>query len=97
MLFSYFKVAWRNMKKNKAFSFINIFGLSAGLACCMLIAVYLLNEWNYDSYQKDVNNLYQVGTVFNMQHKESVWAATPAPMAATMACSTRCTSEALAR
>ena len=84
MLLTYFKIAWRNMMKNKAFSFINIFGLSAGLACCMLIAVYLLNEWNYDSYQKDANNLYQVGTVFNMQHKESVWAATPAPMAATL-------------
>jgi putative ABC transport system permease protein len=82
MLFSYFKIAWRNMMKNKAFSFINIFGLSAGLACCMLISLYLLDEWNYDGYQKDAKDIYQVGTVFIMQHKESLWSSTPAPMAA---------------
>lgn len=52
------------MMKNKFFSIVNIFGLSVGLACCMLIALYLHYETSYDSYQKNIENLYQVGTSF---------------------------------
>lgn len=81
MIFNYFKIAWRNMMKAKAFSFINIFGLSAGLTCCMLISVYLRYEVSYDSYQPDVENLYQLATEFNNQGKSFKLAATPAPMA----------------
>ncbi|MCR8556858.1 ABC transporter permease [Mucilaginibacter sp. BJC16-A38] len=63
MIKSYFKIAWRSMMKNKFFSIVNIFGLSVGLTCCMLIALYLHYETSYDSYQKNIANLYQVGTV----------------------------------
>ena len=64
MLTSYFKIAWRNLMKNKVFSFINIFGLCAGLVCCMLISLYILNETSYDKYQKNADDIYQVGTEF---------------------------------
>jgi putative ABC transport system permease protein len=64
MLKNYFKIAWRNMMKNKVFSFINILGLSTGLTCCMLITLYILNETSYDRYQKNADNIYQVGTDF---------------------------------
>ena len=64
MIRNYVKIAWRNLMKNKFFSFINIFGLSVGLACCMLIALYLNYETSYDGYQQNINNLYQVGTSF---------------------------------
>lgn len=84
MLFNYIKIAWRNLMKNKAFSFINIFGLAAGLTCCMLISVYLLNEVNYDSYHKSAKNIYEVGTTFIMQHQPQNWGATPSPMAQAM-------------
>ena len=50
--------------KNKTFSFINIFGLCAGLVCCMLISLYILNETSYDKYQKNADSIYQVGTQF---------------------------------
>jgi len=50
--------------KNKVFSLINIVGLSTGLACCMLITLYILNETSYDRYQKNADNIYQVGTEF---------------------------------
>ena len=50
--------------KNKVFSVINILGLSTGLACCMLITLYILNETSYDRYQKNGDNIYQVGTEF---------------------------------
>lgn len=64
MIKNYFKIAWRNLMKNKIFSFINILGLSTGLACCMLITLYILNETSYDSYQKNADQIYQVGTEF---------------------------------
>jgi putative ABC transport system permease protein len=85
MIFNYLKIAWRNMMKSKAFSFINIFGLAVGLTCCMLISVYLAYEWNYDGYQQDVGHLYQVETKFSMSGKEFTLAATAAPFAPAVA------------
>jgi putative ABC transport system permease protein len=83
MFFNYFKIAWRNLMKGKSFSFINIFGLATGLTCCMLISIYLRYEWSYDSYQKDVRDMYQVETEFKITTgKNFTLAATPAPMAA---------------
>ncbi|MGN6298446.1 MAG: ABC transporter permease [Ginsengibacter sp.] len=64
MIKNYLKIAWRNLMKNKVFSLINIVGLSTGLACCMLISLYILNETSYDRYQKNADNIYQVGTEF---------------------------------
>ena len=84
MIKSYLKIAWRNLMKNKVFSFINIFGLCAGLVCCMLISLYILNEMSYDKYQKDADDIYQVGTTFIMQGQENRTANTPAPMVAAM-------------
>jgi len=84
MLFNYFKIAWRNMIKSKTFSFINIFGLAAGLTCCMLISIYLLYEFSYDRNQPDVKNVYQMATTFIMNHKDFTLANVPAPMGATV-------------
>ena len=68
--------------KNKVFSFINIFGLSAGLACCMLIALYIYNETTYDDYHKHGDTIYQLGTTFLKKgDKNDNIANTPAPMA----------------
>lgn len=84
MLKTYFKIAWRNFKHNKIFSFINIIGLSVGLACCMLITLYILNELDYDKYQNNADNIYQIGTTFIQQGKEESMPNTPAPMGSTM-------------
>lgn len=64
MIKNYFKIAWRNVMKSKLFSFINIIGLSVGLTCCMLITLYIVNETSYDAYQKNADNIYQLGTEF---------------------------------
>jgi len=64
MIKNYIKIAWRNVMKSKLFSFINIFGLAVGLTCCMLITLFILNETSYDAYQKNADNIYQVGTQF---------------------------------
>lgn len=84
MLRNYFKVALRGLLKNKIFSLINVFGLSIGLLCCMLIVLYLHDELSYDSYHKNISRLYQVGTVFITGGKEDRFPAEPAVMAANM-------------
>src|SRR5690242_6746172 len=78
MIKNYFKIAFRNFRKNKAFSFINIFGLAVGLASCLLIMLYIFNENGYDNYHKDVDRLFRIASVNNMGE---TWAAAPAPLA----------------
>ena len=70
--------------KNKTFSFINVFGLAVGLTSCMLISLYLYHELSYDSYHKNANQIYQLGTTFVKEGKEDRTGVTPAPMAKTM-------------
>ena len=60
MLQNYLKIALRNLLRNKVFSFINIAGLSIGLACCMLIVLYTKDEVSYDRFHKNVNNIYRI-------------------------------------
>jgi putative ABC transport system permease protein len=84
MFRNYVKITLRSLQKNKLFSFINIFGLSIGLLCCILIVLYLYDELRYDSYHKNIKNLYQVGTVFLTGGKEDPFAAEPAIMAQNM-------------
>jgi putative ABC transport system permease protein len=60
MIKNYFKIALRNLRTNKVFSFINIFGLAIGLTCFMLIAVFVYNELSYDKYPADAKNIYRV-------------------------------------
>lgn len=60
MFKNYFKIAWRNLIKNKAHSFINISGLSVGLACSLLILLWVQNELNIDAFHKNGERLYKV-------------------------------------
>jgi putative ABC transport system permease protein len=60
MLKNYFKIAWRNLVKNKVYSFINISGLSLGLACAMLIILYVKDEVSYDRFHEDGEHIYRI-------------------------------------
>ena len=60
MFTNYFKIALRNLQRNKIFSFINIAGLALGLACAMLIILYVKDEVSYDKFHKNVKNIYRV-------------------------------------
>ena len=60
MFKNYLKIAWRNVRKNKGYSAINIGGLSIGLTCCLLIALYVRNEFSYDTYHEKADNIYRV-------------------------------------
>src|SRR5215211_6029972 len=60
MFKNYFKTAWRNISKNKVFSFINIAGLSVGMAACLLILQYVSFELSYDRFNKNAADIYRV-------------------------------------
>ena len=60
MFKNYFKTAFRNLERNKVYSFINIFGLSIGLACAMLIMLYVKDEISFDRFHKNVTHIYRI-------------------------------------
>ena len=64
MLKNYFNIAVRNLLKYKFISFINLFGLTIGLTCCLLILTYILNELSYDKYNKNADQVYRVTRTF---------------------------------
>lgn len=58
MLTNYFKIAWRNIRKQQLFSFINIGGLSIAMAAAIIIIIWVKNELSFDSYHKNADNIY---------------------------------------
>ena len=60
MFKNYFKVAVRNILKQKGLAFINLFGLSVGIACFSLFLLYAINEFTFDGFHKNANNIYRV-------------------------------------
>ncbi len=63
MIKNYFIIAFRNIRRNKVYSFINIAGLSLGLAAAMLIILYVKDEVSYDRFQKNLSNTYRIISV----------------------------------
>jgi putative ABC transport system permease protein len=62
MFKNYLKIAWRNLLKNKTFSLINIIGLASGLACFILIALYVADELSYDKYNDKADRIYRINS-----------------------------------
>src|SRR4051812_27483235 len=60
MLRNYFKIAWRNLLKNKSFSFINIMGLSIGIAVCFIIMLFVQDELNYDRFNEKADRIVRI-------------------------------------
>jgi len=60
MIRNYFKIAWRNIVKHKAYSAINIIGLAIGIAACLLILQYVAFELSYENFQDKKDRIYRV-------------------------------------
>ncbi len=60
MLRSYLLIAWRNIRKNKVFSLINILGLALGTAACLLIMQYVSFELSFDQFHQNADHIYRV-------------------------------------
>jgi len=82
MLKNYIKIALRNIKRNKGYSFINIAGLAVGMACCLFILFYVLYEFSYDTFHEDADRIYRVAMEFRAKDQPVKYGAvTPPPVA----------------
>lgn len=84
MLKNYFKVAFRNLRKQKVYAVINISGLAVGLACCFVIMLHVIYELSYDKHHADADRIYRVTTHINFSGEYVESAAGPAPMGPTL-------------
>ncbi len=84
MLKNYFKIAWRNIVKNKLFSAINIFGLSVGIALCFIIMLYVQDELSYDRFNTNADNIARIAFDANINGGKIFETSVMAPVAQTM-------------
>jgi len=82
MFFINLKIAIRNLVKNKGFSLINIGGLAIGMACCLLLLLYVSYEWGYDKHFKDIDRIYISRLNIDINGKLATTIATPNKLAA---------------
>jgi len=69
MFKNYFKTAWRNLMKSKMFSSINILGLTLGITVCMMIYLFIMNEFSFDDFHKNSDHIYRVMRGFESDGK----------------------------
>ncbi len=69
MLKNYLKIAFRNIRRNKLYSFINIFGLAVGMAACILILLWVTNETSYNHFNKNIDRIFLVAQT---QHYQTI-------------------------
>jgi len=78
MITNYLKIAFRNMKRHKGYSFINIAGLAIGMAICILILLWVQDELNFDRFHENAENIYRVN--MNDQNYGVVWPIVSIPV-----------------
>ncbi len=84
MIKNYFKAALRNMRLHKGLSFITIFGFAAGLACCILIMLYTIDQLGFDRYHAKAEQIYRVGIIGSLNSKTFMGPVSCAPLAEAM-------------
>ncbi|GGB17062.1 ABC transporter permease [Puia dinghuensis] len=84
MIRNYFKTALRNLWKNKGFSAINIVGLAIGLATCLLILIFVMDEQSYDRYNKNADRIYRLDGEIKFGGNHFILAVAPAPAGPTL-------------
>jgi len=81
MIQNYLKIAFRNLTKNRLFTFLNIAGLSVGLAAGLLMLLWTQDELSFDNFHRDTERIYRENAHFTSGGNEQAWAAVPAPHA----------------
>lgn len=85
MVKNYFKIALRNLIKHSFYSVVNIIGLSIGVACSLMILLYVASEKNYDSFHTQGENIYRIITSAKYGDNEFIFPVSSAPMGPTLA------------
>src|SRR5436190_16530377 len=70
MLRNYIKIAFRNLTRNKVFSIINLLGLSTGITVCLMIFLFIMNEFSVDNFHKNGKSIYRVMRGIQNEGKE---------------------------
>jgi len=81
MIHNYIKIAIRNLLRHKFYSMINIIGLAVGIACCLLILLYIQHELSYDRYHEKADRIYRLALSINFGGTEGEIATAGAPAA----------------
>ena len=81
MFRNYLLLAWRNLLKNRLYAFLNIMGLSVGLACCFLIIIFIRHEQRYDDFQEHQEQAYRVTYLPRFADPNLELTLNPAPLA----------------
>lgn len=84
MIKNYLKIAWRNLVRNKVYSFINILGLSVGMASCMLILIWIANEVSHDQFHEKKHRIYIANNRDVNEGMVNAWNWTPNIMASSL-------------
>ncbi|WP_242084884.1 ABC transporter permease [Aestuariivivens sediminis] len=84
MIKNYIRTAWRNLLKNKGFTAINIIGLSLGIGCFIVIAMFVSDELSYDKHNEHIDNLYRVHSDIVFGGTELIMALSSDPMGETL-------------
>ncbi|NGP77685.1 FtsX-like permease family protein [Balneolaceae bacterium YR4-1] len=84
MIKNYLKIAFRNLRNQKGYAFINISGLAVGLACCILIMIYVTHELSYDKHHEYSDRIYRVVSKIDFSGNYLELATAPAPMGPTL-------------
>lgn len=79
MLQNYLKIALRNLRRHPFYAFVNIFGLALGIACCLLIAFFIRDEWSYDQFHKDADRIYRIALFEHYEDHDYLNVETPFP------------------
>ncbi len=79
MIRNYIKTAYRSLLKNKGFTFLNVLGLSVGLATCLLIVFYVVDELNYDRFNTKADNIYRLGVDAKLNGNAGFYATSEKP------------------
>ena len=78
------KIAWRNMAKNKLYSFIKIGGFAFSIAICILIILYIKHETSYNKFYPDMDRIYRLIVQMPIENKTERWVSLSAPVAPTL-------------
>ncbi|PPK98957.1 ABC transporter permease [Parapedobacter indicus] len=84
MIKNYFKIAWRNATRNRVQALINLFGLTLGITCVMLIVLFIKNEYQYDRHFADAERIFRVNINGKMGEEEFYAGYTPPPVGKTL-------------
>ena len=81
MLQNYLKIALRNLSKNKVYTLVNLFGLSFGLACTLLISIWVWDEFRHDSFHEKGENIYQIFGELGKSDESVIYPYAPSSLA----------------